>query len=144
MAVGLSVFPTWWLECQHHFLVSEWNLILEKRGFLHWWVKKVFSVHDPLRNVLSNKELVFGFILLLKRDHMESLPEETHPGALPHFAWIRKHWRMSMMTSLTSLLPSRRPSMTGTLSSLVSVFLKLCLDQISTSNGDSRQDNSYY
>ncbi|OBS68799.1 hypothetical protein A6R68_02655 [Neotoma lepida] len=22
---------------------------------------------------------------------MGSLPEEMHPGALPHFAWIKKH-----------------------------------------------------
>lgn len=40
---------------------------------------------------MSSKESIFGFILFLKRGHMGSLPEEMHPGALPHFAWIKKH-----------------------------------------------------
>lgn len=49
------------------------------------------SVFEPPRNVLSCKESIFCFVLFLKRDHMGSLPEEMHPGALPHFAWIKKH-----------------------------------------------------
>ena len=101
-------------------MVSKWNLIFKNGLFMLIGKEAIFCVWATEK--LTNRQLVFGLVLFLKRGRMESLLEEMHPEALPPFAWIRKHWRMSMMTFLTSLLPSRRPWVTGTLSSHVSVF----------------------
>ena len=139
MTTGCSVFTRYQRIHVNHLRFPN-GIRYSKMGSPCSLVRKPFPVCEPQRNWRSNRQLVFGLVLFLKRGRMESLLEEMHPEALPPFAWIRKHWRMSTMTFPTSLLPSRRPWVTGTLSSLVSgcffcFCFCFCQGQISTNNG---------
>lgn len=77
---------------------------------------------DPWRSYsiccLCNNVSVF----ISKRARMGFLLGEMHPEVLPLSAWIRRLWGMTTMTSLISMLHSKRPWGTGSHNSLVSNF----------------------